>query len=350
MKKMYLYVALALATCVLLALTGCEGPTGPKGPKGEPGVAECMECHAEDTGLIAIEAQWANSVHATGANFARNTPPCSGCHTSEGFIAKLATGSPGTPTNPSAIHCFTCHAPHSNGDFRLRAETAVNLEQGGVFDRGHGNLCAICHQARKPFPVIAHAPDSTIIGNAFWGPHHGPQASMLSGNGGYEFPGHEYGDSPHTMVVTNGCPSCHMAVPFGAQAGGHTMNMTYESQGAETDLVTGCNVKDCHWGAVTNFSFAGAQAEVGALLDELRAALQAKGIIDSSGAVVPGKYSEAETGALYNFLFVDGDGSVGIHNTEYARALLQASLAELGVGGPIAYHKSGQKQVRHALR
>jgi hypothetical protein len=91
--------------------------------------------------------------------------------------------------------------------------------------------------------------------------------------------------------------------------------VAYESEGAEIDLVAGCNASDCHWGAVTDFSFGGAQAEIGGLLDELHTALLAKGLIDAAGSPVPGKYSEAEAGALYNFLFIDGDGSVGIHNT-----------------------------------
>ena len=35
MRKMYLCVVFVLATGVLLALAGCEGPTGPKGSQGE---------------------------------------------------------------------------------------------------------------------------------------------------------------------------------------------------------------------------------------------------------------------------------------------------------------------------
>jgi len=350
MRKIYWYVALSLATCVLLAVMGCEGPTGPRGSEGESGVAECMECHAENTAIVAIGGQWANSVHATGGNFERNTPPCSGCHTSEGFLARLATGSPGTPTNPSSIHCFTCHAPHTNGDFRLRTVAPVNMMVGGVFDMGHGNLCVNCHQPLVASPRVALAPDSTTITNNRWGPHHGTQGAILSGNGGHEFAGYEYEDSPHARVVTKGCPSCHMAAPFGARAGGHTMNMTYEFHDAEVDLATGCNVQDCHWGAVTDFSYRGAQAEITVLLDELHTAILDRGFIDSEGLPVPGKYSEAEAGAIYNFLFVEDDRSDGIHNTDYARALLESSLAKLGVGGPVAYRESGRKSVARAQR
>ena len=350
MREMYWYVALSLATCVLLAVMGCEGPTGPRGSEGESGVAECMECHAENTAIVAIGGQWANSVHASGANIERNTPPCSGCHTSEGFLARLATGSPGTQVNPSSIHCFTCHAPHTNGDFRLRTVAPVNMMLGGVFDMGHGNLCVNCHQPLVPSPRVALAPDSTTITNNRWGPHHGTQGAILSGNGGYEFAGYEYENSPHTQAVVNGCPSCHMAAPFGAKAGGHTMNMTYEFHDAEVDLVSGCNVKDCHWGAITDFSFAGAQAEITTLLDELHTALVNRGFIDAAGLPVPGKYSEAEAGAIHNYLFVEDDRSDGIHNTKYARALLESSLAELGVPVRVANHAAVPKQMRRAQR
>jgi len=350
MKKMYLCVVLVLATGVLLALAGCEGPTGPKGSQGESGVAECMVCHGEDTGLLAIETQWEASIHAIGGNFERNTPPCSGCHTHEGFLARLTTGSPGTPTNPSPIHCFTCHEPHTNGDFRLRTDAPVSLMLGGVFDRGHGNLCANCHQGLVPSPRIAAAPDSTTITSSRWGPHHGSQAGILSGTGGYEFAGYEYENSPHASVVINGCPSCHMATPFAAKTGGHNMNMTYEFQGSERDLVSGCNVQDCHWGAVTNFNHAGARAEVIPLLELLHTELLNRGIIDAEGLAVPGKYSEAEAGALFNYLYVEEDRSEGIHNTDYSKALLEASLAELGVGTPVALNGVGQRQVKHVSR
>jgi hypothetical protein len=127
-----------------------------------------------------------------------------------------------------------------------------------------------------------------------------------------------------------------MADPYGSQAGGHTMNMEYEYHGGPTPLIGGCNVQECHYGAVEDFNYNYAQVEVEALLDDLLAELQARGLISSSGSVVRGTYPEAEAGAIFNYKFVKEDRSHGIHNTQYAKALLYSSLAELGVPAPVA--------------
>ena len=348
MRRLFLLSAGVLAVGAVLALGGCEGPTGPEGPEGESGTEECMQCHSENTALLAIEGQYENSAHGAGANIDRNSSTCARCHTHEGFLALLETGSSGSPANPSRIHCFTCHLPHTSGNFNLRTQTPVTFLLGGVFDRGHGNLCANCHQARVPNPRVAVAPDSTNITNNRWGPHHGGQANMLVGMGGYEFAGYEYENSPHTVAVTNGCPSCHMATPVGAKAGGHSMNVTYDNDGEEGQLVTGCNAEDCHYGAVEDFSYAGAQAEVELLLEDLHAALLSRSLIDADGLPVPGKYTEAEAGAIYNFLFVEEDRSAGIHNTDYAVALLQSSLDKLGPDLPPEFIAGNE--VRRFLR
>ncbi len=329
-------------------LVGCEGETGPAGPAGEDAVASCVACHSDDTGIVARAGQWENSVHATGGTFERNSSSCAGCHTSEGFVARLATGTPGTPENPSAIGCFTCHAPHTEGDFSLRTEAPVTLEVSGeVFDYGEGNLCANCHMARTPDPEIAAAPATTSIESSHWGFHHGPQANMLKGKGAHEFAGTSYTSSYHTTGVENGCVDCHMATPFGAQAGGHQFGLTYDYHGSEEDLVTGCNVAGCHTSPeLEDFNrtaygdydgdgnIEGVQDEIAGLLDKLRTELLNRGIIDDDDGVIaeegnPAVLTEVEAGALANFLFVLEDRSMGIHNTDYAVALLQSSLDNL---------------------
>ena len=350
MRRLFLVSAGVLVLGAVLALSGCEGPTGPEGQEGESGTSECMQCHSENSALLAIEGQYENSAHASGDTIDRNSSTCARCHTHEGFLSLLATGSSGSPTNPSRIHCFTCHVPHTSGTFDLRTQTPVTLLLGGTFDRGHGNLCANCHQARVPNPRVAAAPDSTTISNNRWGPHHGTQSNMLVGVGGHEFAGFEYENSPHTVAVVNGCPSCHMATPVGAKAGGHSMNLTYDNEGEEGQLVTGCNAEDCHYGAVEDFSFGGAQAEVGLLLEDLQAALLGRGLIDADNLPVPGKYAEAEAGALLNYMFVNEDRSLGIHNTEYAVALLQSSLDKLGVTAPPSAKLTAGNEARRFLR
>lgn len=330
--RVKIVVLLAVMALALILLAGCAGE---RGLKGDAGTAECILCHSDNTLIVAIDGQWRNSVHATGGNFDRNTPPCSGCHTSEGFVAKLETGDPGTPENPSAIGCFTCHEPHTNHDFNLRTMDPVALEMGGTFDMGEGNLCANCHQARMPNPPLPGSGTITITSSR-WGPHHGPQANVLSGMNAYVFPGESYRNSRHTAVVTNGCPMCHMATPspFSDLAGGHAWNMTYGSEGSEEELTTGCNIPECHNGDLPNFNYLGGQDSVEVLLGILRQGLIDDSLLTENDLVnapsgSPLTIDVDVAGAIFNFLFFEADRSLGVHNTNYAIDALNASIEHL---------------------
>lgn len=313
-----------------LFIVGCEGEKGPAGPSG---TADCIQCHSDNTLIVAVADQWGNSVHATGGNFVRNTPPCSGCHTSEGFVQKLATGDPGTQVNPSPIGCFTCHEPHTNHNFNLRTEAAVALMQGGgTFDMGAGNLCANCHQARIPDPPVSPTADITIT-STHWGPHDGPQSNILSGNGAFVFGGATYGNSAHTTAVTDGCPTCHMATPYGTLAGGHSMNLTYLSRGSTRYLTAGCLIAGCH-SAMPDFNKDEVQDSVETLFAVLEEALIAANVLDTTGTLnIPSGGSLTMTpdqaGAAYNYFFFEADRSLGVHNTAYTFDALNASLAAL---------------------
>ncbi len=318
-----------LAIAVLL-ISGCSSE---KGAKGDPGTTECVQCHSDNTTIMAIDGQWRNSVHFTGGNFARNTPPCSGCHTTEGFVALLATGDPGTPENPSPVSCFACHEPHTNHNFNLRTTAPVAMEMfGATFDHGMGNLCANCHHARAVSPAIG---PTVHITSSRWGPHHGPQADILNGTGAYTFAGATYRNSFHRNGVTDGCPTCHMGTPYGDQSGGHTMTMAYSSHGSNVDNVSGCNSDACHSG-ITNFNVDGMQDTVETYIEDLRAALIQAAIIDSTTDLVrassssPLDLTEAQAGALYNYLLIEADRSLGVHNTNYVIDALQASLNVFG--------------------
>lgn len=313
--------ALAGLIAALLFMFGCEGDEGPAGPEG---TASCVECHNDDTQIAAISSQWDNSIHATGGNFERNSSSCSMCHTSEGFVAYLDTGEGGTPENPSAIGCFTCHMPHTNHDFSLRTADPVELTLGGTFDQGDGNLCANCHQGRTPDPEIPESGTITITSTRF-GVHHGPQANILNGSGAYVFAGATYRSSGHANAVTNGCPTCHMAPPYGAQAGGHTWNMTYMYHGHETDLVGGCET--CH-PSIDDFSYGDVQADIQVLLATLSDVLiNDVGIMNESEESVEGEWPVAEAGAFLNYKMILEDRSLGIHNPAYAEDVLEASIA-----------------------
>jgi hypothetical protein len=328
-KVTFVFAVLSLA---LLLFIGCSGK---RGLKGDPGTTECMQCHADNSVIRAIDGQWRNSVHASGNNIDRNTPPCSRCHTGVGFIDYISTGTPDTISQPSAITCFACHEPHTNRNFNLRTMTPVALENGGIFDKGLGNLCANCHMGRRPSPPFASSPDSTMrITSSRWGPHHAPQADVFSGQNAYVFPGATYSNSPHTNLVTDGCPACHMADPVGNKAGGHTWNMTY-SDGEEVEFLTGCLQAGCHAGQTDfNFDHNNGQDSVSAKLLALETILADDSLIivasDSTVTVnTPLTITARRAGAIYNFLLFSADRSLGVHNTQYTLDALNASIAEM---------------------
>ncbi len=73
----------------------------------------------------------------------------------------------------------------------------------------------------------------------------------------------------------------------------------------------------------------GKQTEIKDKLEQVKAALQSKGLMDKDGVIVVGDYPEAQAGALWNYLFVEEDKSDGVHNPSYANALLDAALEAL---------------------
>jgi len=290
-----LVVALALVLAPLLVAcqgppgeagpagsTGPAGPPGPAGTAGPTGTAECSVCHDDGTLITARQIQYANSLHGSGYTFERNEADCAICHTSEGFTERIATGSleiAGDIENPSPINCRTCHEIHTTftqADFALTVDSPVTLKlTGDTIDLGKGNLCASCHQPRWSYEIPQAGGGDIEITSTRFGPHHGPQSSMIAGVGGY---GEFTGSSVHSSVP-DGCTTCHMANAYGKQAGGHTMSMEYEYHGHEVANVAGC--ESCHSG-IEDFDRNGVQTEIQALLDELKVLLVAEGLIDES--------------------------------------------------------------------
>jgi len=322
--KSRIFIIMGLAAAALLVV-GCSGE---RGLQGDSGTAECIQCHSDNTTIVAISHQWENSIHAAGGNFDHNNSPCADCHTSEGFVEFLASGSGGSPENPSSIGCFTCHEPHTNHNFNLRTAEPVTLASGAVYDKGLSNLCANCHHARPTSPLIG---EPTSITSSRWGPHHGPHADILSGNGAYVFAGYTYGNSSHTTGVTEGCPTCHMATAFGDLGGGHTMNVTYDDG---EELVAGCNTSGCH-SDLEEFNYNGVQDSVEVLIESLHTLLVEAGYVDSTTGLVrassgsPLVLTADQAGALFNFYFFEEDRSMGVHNTNYAFDALNASIESL---------------------
>jgi hypothetical protein len=319
----------------ILVLTACAGPAGSQGPKGDPGPAgpkgdtgavpsaaelTCTACH-NDTNIISGKATaWEGTLHSDGelAIEEGGNKSCAGCHTGNGFSAMVAAGLTfdkleAGVTDPTSQDCRACHQIHTTytiDDFALETTAAVaQVATGTTFDGGAGNLCANCHQSRRVIPALV---DGKVDVSSRFGPHHGPQSNMLVGVGGA---GSVTGSpSGHYSMVKDTCVGCHM--------GGEAANHTFEA-----DLAT---CATCH-ADIKSFDYNGVQTAVSAKLDALQAELTTAGLLDATGAIVAGKYDEAQAIALWNYILVKNeDRSLGVHNSKYTVALLDAALAVFG--------------------
>jgi hypothetical protein len=302
--------------------------------------ATCFNCHSdENTQLVAAQLQWEHSVHGSSANTNRSTAPCNGCHTSEGFKMRIETWDmPALVENPTAIHCFTCHAPHTNGDFRLRVQAAQALQNGFKFDVGSANLCVSCHHARENVDTYVKTESGQVnIANSRWGPHHSVQGDMLFGSNGYEYAGFPYTRTEHRTATENGCVDCHQKFTRNSKVGGHTWNMRWTDEDGELLNTAAC--VPCH-GATTSFDRDGIQTEITTLAEELKGLLIARGLLSASGSAVPGTRTSDEAGAIWNYLLIEEDRSLGVHNPNYMRDLLQSAINFLNppppAPGPVA--------------
>lgn len=331
-KKMLVLLGVMVVIGVVLSACGAPGPAGPAGPagpQGEPGPAAmaadltCIQCHNDTSLITGKETSWEESLHGSGTAtaYAGGRAACAGCHSGGGFSDRIAAGITNPDNiesadpNPSRVDCRACHQIHTSytgDDWALETTAAVPLYafEGVTFDGGMGNLCANCHQPRRSFDT---AVDGIVkVTSTHWGPHHGPQSSMLLGVGAAGAV--ESKPSAHVSKVKDTCVTCHM--------GGEAVVHTY------TPNVTAC--QDCHVDA-KNFDINGVQTEVEALADEVKAALIAKGMWDGEkDANIVGDYPEAQAAALWNYIYVvKEDKSMGVHNSAYTKAMLEAALEAL---------------------
>jgi hypothetical protein len=327
---------------------GPQGPQGPEGPQGPAGTLDqtCADCHSADATIVAIQDQYEVSVHGTYASFERDTNPCNTCHTHQGFAAKVMGSTVDDVEQPARINCRTCHQIHTTyqgQDFALATTDPVELMiSQTTVNFGTGNLCANCHQGRVPdfIPVVGAGGQSEIP--ARYGTHHGPQATVFAGGPGLPvFPGAanvENTPFPFHLTFsftggdTTSCVGCHMQEPFGAQAGGHTWNMTYVYHGA-TEVLNDGTCDACH--ADVNVELAQITAEVQPMLDDLEACLFAEGVIDANGSPNAGAVVDNDLLAAHLiWQTITEDGSHGAHHPRYVPAILSNTSEYLDANYP----------------
>ena len=315
----------------------------------------CAQCHDAMTHHVK-NFEWNQTLHATGAVYyvTQSGGSCKACHSGLGFIASVdddyASYTDVVGTGEEGISCAACHDPHSDdGPHQLRVVPDVTLKDGSttITNAGAGMLCMQCHKSRRD------ADDYVTEWHDHYGPHHGPQADMLVGANAIEF-GQDIDSSDAHAMIEDTCVHCHMQeleddpVPAYSNAfthaGGHTFKMTWDGgtpgvPGDDVDVAKAC--AECH-GSMVSFDAAGhdydgdgmvegLQTEIGDLLEELALLLPPVGsnaVDTSSNALYSATLAERQ--GAYNYLFVEEDGSHGIHNPKYAAGILRAAITNLG--------------------
>ncbi|HEV2327192.1 MAG TPA: cytochrome c3 family protein [Verrucomicrobiae bacterium] len=324
-------------------LGNTNSPNWPGVAVDDKAVGDCNQCH-DDAPYHPYGTEWLNSVHAVTTTDPAGSASCVGCHTGKGFIARVEGITNNVDTSYNPINCQACHEPHgatipANNPHMIRTLASVTLQDGTVItNAGEGLLCMECHQAR------VKASTAATVYNSHFGPHHGPQADMLEGANGYTY-GQVIASSDHA-AISNTCVACHMQIipssdPAFLYAGSHTFNVGWAGSGTNgpENLVAACQT--CHGPTATSFNFPvenfdgydlpeGVQTQVQNLLNQVALLLPGGEANITAGTVTPQpNWTVPQLEAAYNYLFVQSDGSLGVHNTAYAVGLLKASIANL---------------------
>jgi hypothetical protein len=326
----------------IAGIDGIDGINGTNGIDGVDGTASCVACHSESH-RGPIDESFSMSGHATGTSFARgSSTSCAQCHGSEGYVDYVTNGAINAEgySNPSPFSCVTCHDKHGTFDFEndghdfaLRHFDPVTLviDDATVVDYGGtSNNCVVCHQPRNSYAVPGPTDDYTITSYRF-GPHHGPQGTLVEGVMGANIAGTTGYPGVGTASHRTGssCVDCHMGASTDTSKGLHSWSPTEAS----------CTV--CHTNGVptdvmleTGKTFAQGMEELHTLLfdqkyiDESGYVLGGDGVNragSSNPLVAPAKVAQA----IWNYKTLEEDKSHGVHNPGYAKALLKNSIEAL---------------------
>lgn len=313
------------------------------------------------------------------------TASCARCHASQGFVAwtrQLAAGNPGNLVGPDGkaatveymaslgltrekvrpVDCEACHTE----TFELRIAGSAPMLPSGFEARGVGDgaLCMACHNTRNG----QVAWDKQDPGR-YTAPHHSAQADVLMGKNVYFL---DYADayvSPHAAFAGDSCVTCHMEL-----GGGHTFRAsesvcaTCHGSGYKAEMVTqptailleetaqAINARfmaqfrdkvtrvgawdpatdetkeiDLPGSQIVSVTPTGIHGQMGLemrLKDGTTVQAQLAQIKGADGKpVIP--TSDPIVRAIWNYELVLWDGSQGIHNPSFVRAVLTATRQAL---------------------
>jgi len=332
-------------------LDGVDGKDGTNGVNGASGTTECATCHnvakSESTHASYlfsghynenmdhdVDGDGVNDPLSQYGNRGFGGLSCTACHTSDGFKDWSRGGIAAGGQHPvyagvQTISCNTCHASHTSFDFEndgfdyaLRVIAPVTLVADNAYtvDYGKDNIsshtCAKCHQPRSTFEGSIQE-DGTVKVSSRFGPHYGAQSTLLEGIHGAEIAGSLGYDAPTSAAHRSGssCTSCHMGESEENNEGNHSWNYATSS----------CT--QCHSNGIPSKDFL--TDDIKKLQDLLLAEGLLKTNDDGSVSPVSGTYELMPAQALWNYRMIYYDHSKGLHNPNYAKALVKNSIEAL---------------------
>ena len=249
-----------------------------------------------------------------------NSSGCARCHTAQGFQHEILGGMESAAPYPDAVG-LTCTACHMDGEGSRRIGP---IRAGSTRD-----ACRGCHDEL----VTNRANDLSWCSQ--WG--------IFEGSGGAGGEGEDPVVSTHAQME-NGCVACHMA-PAGEGldpnlVGGHTFRV--KTKGELPPAFNSGPCLSCHK-LMTVDDLIWSQGQIRESLNELGALLPQQPDPENPQGTVPRfpadpSLNEVEAMGSYNYWLVEKDGSLGVHNPGYTRALIERTIEDLKGSDPGIKH------------
>jgi hypothetical protein len=292
--------------------TACHGPGALPELEGRELVLRsdvCATCHDAPPRYVHVQQWRASRMARSDAAPITRTGACAACHTTAGFLERVAGRSPrvhSSDSEPTGISCAACHAPHDShrGARLLRSIPDPSASQGDPTPLDpRSALCVKCHA-----PTADETQPSASSGVLWQGSVRVPTAA----GDGWEV---VRAPSAHRSVP-GGCIGCHGATPGG------TVEHSFR--------VDKGTCKQCHAASVSQQQSAAQrslQERARALAQRLEQACAVTGRATSEPAhAAPGRVvcrAPRLRRAMYELYLVLEDPAASAHNAALARSLLE---------------------------